>query len=657
MCGVSGLVWRDPSRPAGLAEVEAMNAAIFHRGPDDGGVHVHGTATLGHRRLSIIDLSEGGHQPMISQDGALAIVFNGEIYNYIELREELKAHGRRFLTASDTEVLLQAFEQWGPDCLHKLNGMWAFVVFDQRTKRLFAARDRFGIKPLHYVFDERRFAFASEAKALLAAFPDLRRADHAMLAHFLPSGAVDDGPETFFKNVFQLEPGRSLTLDVSRWSMSIDRYWHVDPAAFADRWVQGDPVERMRELLDSAVALHMRADVPVGTCLSGGIDSSTLVGLMSRLHPEPIRAFSGLYKGKEYDEEEFVQAVRDHTGCQGYDIRRTPNGDLLDDLATITWHQDMPTAGPGLYTQFNVMEMASRHVKVILDGQGADELFAGYLPYYALRVNDLLASGRKASAAALVLQVMRHHGGAWIAGVQGSSLLDTGRRAWRKFQARRAAASGAALAPSEPPFFHPSLTERVGTARIERQLESHYPDSLSNALCNHVLTQSIPALLHYEDRNSMAYSIEARVPLLDYRIVEFALGLGAEWKIRDSWTKWVLRKAAEPILPAKVAWRRSKMGYPTPAARWIREGRDKDAAHELLFSQRFLERGIVSRDSVQYYWDQHQSGAVDRSWLLYRYITVELWHRHYVDAFLPRTARPAPEPIRRTLEHSSRQAA
>lgn len=654
MCGICGLVWRDPSRPAGVDLVETMNAALFHRGPDDGGVHVHGHVTLGHRRLSIIDLSEGGHQPMLSRDGELALVFNGEIYNYIELRDELRGFGRRFQTNSDTEVLLQAFEQWGPDCVSKLNGMWAFVVHDKRTGRIFASRDRFGVKPFHYVFDAERFAFASEAKALLAAFPDLRRADDAMLAHFLPSGAVDDGPETFFKGVLQLEPGRNLFLDLATGQMRIERYWQVEPELFAERWVCGDPVEAMRELLESAIDVHMRADVPVGTCLSGGIDSSALVCLMSERHPEAIRTFSGLYKGKEYDEEEFVQAVRAHSGCVGHDIRRTPNGDLLDDLATITWHQDMPTAGPGLYTQFNVMECASHHVKVILDGQGADELFGGYLPYYALRANDLIKQGREAEALLLAGQVAWHHGTAWIGGVQGSSVLDFGRRTAGKVRGLLPKAQPASTS-SEPPFFHPSLMERVGDQLIVRETETHYSDSLSNTLANHLLTQSIPALLHYEDRNSMAFSIEARVPFLDYRIVEFALGLDAQWKIRDSWTKWVLRKAAEPALPSKVAWRRSKMGYPTPAARWISSGPDKEAAYDLLFSDRFLDRGVVSRESVQYYWDQHQSGAVDRSWLLYRYITLEQWYRIYIDRFEPRPARPVPQPVRQTMEAAARQ--
>lgn len=652
MCGICGLIWRDRDRPAS-GEVEIMNAAIFHRGPDDGGVYSHGGLALGHRRLAIIDVSDLGHQPMLGQDGDLALVFNGEIYNFVELREDLKQRGHSFVSNSDTEVLLRSYEEWGAACVSKFNGMWAFVIFNKKTNKLFASRDRFGIKPFHYVFDDSRFAFASEAKALLAAFPELRKPNYAMLYHFLPSGAVDDGPETFFEGVVQLLPGHNLHLDLTNGKLSTEQYWTVEPENFRDRWVGSDPVESLRELLNSSVDLHMRADVPVGTCLSGGIDSSALVGLMAMRHPGRIRTYSGLYKGKEYDEEEFVVAVREYTNALGTDIRKQPDGDLFDDLATITWHQDMPTAGPGLYTQFNVMQAASRDVKVILDGQGADELFAGYLPYYSTRVSDLLATRNmtdRIEAYKLMLQVGRHHGSAWLANVQGSSVLGVARKLALKARDIRRRITPDAPSIAEPPFFHDSISQRIQGAQISRTTVKTHKDQLSNVLCNHLLTQSIPALLHYEDRNSMAFSIEARVPFLDYRIVEFALGLDAGYKIRDGWTKWVLREAASPYLPPQVAWRRSKMGYPTPAARWIREGRNREAAHDLLFSKSFLDREIVSRESIQYYWDQHQSGVADRSWLLYRYATLELWYRHFIDRFEPQTAMAIPADIERTLK-------
>jgi asparagine synthase (glutamine-hydrolysing) len=648
MCGISGLVWRDRERPAGQAEVEIMNMAQYHRGPDDHGIFCEDNVALGHRRLSIIDLSELGHQPMLSADGQSVLTFNGEIYNFVEIREELQAKGLHFRSGSDSEVLLAAYSTWGTDCVQRFNGMWAFAIYDRRSKSLFLSRDRAGIKPLYYMKDDNGFVFASEVKSILAAFPALRRVNYAMLQYFLPSGAVDDGPETFFENIVSLMPAQNLVLDLVTGETRQWEYWTVAPREFAEKWVGADPVADLRGLLESAVKLHMRADVRVGTCLSGGLDSSTLVSLMTDLHPEPVRTYSGLYKGKEYDEEEYVRAVNRHLGCEGADIRTQPDGDLLDSLATITWHQDMPSAGPGLYTQFNVMKRASCDVKVILDGQGGDELFAGYLPYYPARINDLFKAGglsKKAEAYGLMGAVFRHYGAQWLAGVDVDPFIRTALKIARV--SKRLVARG--IGGAEPPFFHPRLAASGGDGGIKRSFSSPYPDSLSNILYQHTVAQSIPALLHYEDRNSMAFSIEARVPFLDYRIVEFAMGLDPAYKIRDSWTKWVLRKVAEPRLPPSVTWRRSKMGYPTPVARWIRTGKDKEAVQELLFSKRFLERELVSRESVDYYWRQHQEGRADRSWLLYRYATLELWFRHFVDRFEPRTARPVPDAAKRSV--------
>jgi asparagine synthase (glutamine-hydrolysing) len=646
MCGIAGLVWKDVARPADLAALRRMNHAQHHRGPDDGGEYADGPLALGHRRLSILDLSPAGHQPMASADGRLVLTYNGEIYNYAELREELAALGHRFRSGTDTEVLLAAYAQWGADCVARFNGMWAFAIHDHAQGRLFLSRDRFGIKPLHLAERPDVFAFASEMKALLAALPELRRANDAFLHHFLPSGALDDGPETAFAGITQLLPAHNAIYDIRAGRLSTWRWWEVQPEAFRDRWVSSDPVGELRGLLDSAIGLHMRSDVPVGTCLSGGLDSSTIVCLMAARRDAgagPVRAYSGLYPDADCDEEPFVQEVLHHSGAAGASIRREPAGDLLRDMATITWHQDTPTAGPGLYTQFNVMRRAAKDVTVILDGQGGDELFAGYLPYYALRISDLAdAGGLTARTAALRLSatVARHWGRQWLPGGglgRAAPLAARLRGLLRRF-------APATSAPAEPPFFHPALTERVGDRRIARTESAWpYPDRLSRTLQMHLETQSIPALLHYEDRNSMAFSLEARVPFLDYRIVEFALGLGAEWKIRDGWTKWVLRKAAEPALPASVTWRRSKLGYPTPFARWLRTGRDRDDMRDLLFSRSFLERGIATRESVAHYWERHQSGAADHGWLLWRYATTELWYRHFLDALSACPARPVPE--------------
>ncbi|PZO78521.1 MAG: asparagine synthase (glutamine-hydrolyzing) [Mesorhizobium amorphae] len=639
MCGISGLIWRDPSRPAPLAEMERMNRAIAHRGPDGSGVHSWGPAALGHRRLSVLDLSDAAHQPMETEDGALALTFNGEIYNYLELRTELEALGARFRSGGDTAVLLEAFRHWGPDCVRRLNGMWAFAVLDKRRNTLFCSRDRFGIKPFYYSADDERFAFCSEIKGLVSALPALRKPDPLAIRRFLPMGLFDDRADTVFAGVGQLLPAHNLSLDLGTGRITIERFWTPEPETYRERWAGIDPVEALRGLLDDAVRLHMRSDVPVGVCLSGGLDSSTLLALAADYTAEPLRTYSGIYEGRDYDEHAYAVAAREHAGAHGTDIRREPDGDLLEDLARITWAQDMPSAGPGLYTQFNVMRRASGDVKVLLDGQGADELFGGYLYYYGLRIDDLAEREGFLASHRLIAQVLRHFGPRGLGPARaplsarlGRAFLEGGGRLKARFKPHAAGAEA-------PPFFLDAAEDDEPASDASGQ--ERFPARLHEDL----VSRSLPALLHYEDRNSMAFGLESRVPFLDVRLVEFALGLDPAFKIRDGWTKWVLRKAAEPKLPPSVAWRRSKMGYPTPAARWMRKTRDRDALADLLFSQSFRERGIAAPDAVRFFWEQHQAGTVDRSWLLWRYATLELWFRHFIDRLEPvPAATPSPMP-------------
>src|SRR4051794_20556717 len=520
--------------------------------------------------------------------------------------------------------------------------MWAFAIYDRRRRELFLSRDRFGIKPLYYIDDKDRFAFASEIKALLSVFPELRRPNLSIVHYFLPSGALDDGPETFFAGIRSLEAAHNAVYRLDDGSLRQWRYWDLDIEAFRARWGGEDPVGTLRELLGSAVAIHMRSDVPVGTCLSGGIDSSALVCLMTERRRDPPHTFSGLYRDRDCNEEKWVAAVLAHTGARGAPVRPEPAGDLIDDLTRITWHQDEPTAGPGLYTQYHVMRRAAQDVKVILDGQGGDELFAGYLPYLVLRIRDLLAKPDRASRAGayrLAAEILWHWGGNGLGGTVPLPLLRILQKGLAILRRRAPAISG----PEEPPFFHPSLIERVAGAQIERTRPRRFDDLLSDTLYWHLVQQSIPALLHYEDRNSMAFSIEARVPYLDHRIVEFALALDPEYKIRGSWTKWVLRKAVEPAMPRSVTWRRSKLGYPTPFARWLREEPYRQQFRDLVLSPSLLEREFMTERSIRFYWDQHQSGAADRGWLLYRLATLELWFRNFIDRWQPMPAVAVPQ--------------
>lgn len=640
MCGLAGLIWRDLDRPAAGDLIRAMTGIMAHRGPDDEGHWTCGPVALGHRRLSILDLSSAGHQPMQSADGRFVVVYNGEIYNYLELRAELEKGGQTFFSNSDTEVLIESYRKWGRECVERFNGMWAFALYDTETGEIFFSRDRFGIKPLYYILRPDCLAFASEIKAILAALPDERRVSEAIIHHFLPSGALDDGPGTFLAGVRQLPPAHSALYKVRSGDFRVWRFWDLDREAFQARWLVGDPVEVMWDLLESAVSLHMRSDVPVGTCLSGGVDSSSIVCLMSRLGPEPVHTFSGLYPDPECDESRYIEAVNTHANTIPCPVHPEPDGDLLADLSRITWHQDAPSAGPGLYTQYHVMSRASQEVKVILDGQGGDELFAGYLPYFLPHFRDLLEERSLSGyweAMYLIGAVTRHWGYQWgktIASQHGLS------RIARRLRLPRLGAPLKKTASPAPLFFHESLLDRVDGYEIELDLPQRLPKRLDDRLYWDLVQTCIPALLRYEDRNSMAFSIEARVPLLDYRIVEFALALDSKYKINRSWTKWVLRQAAARAVPPQVAWRRSKMGYPTPFSRWLRQDKDRGQIREVILSRSFRERELVPEETIRYYWNRHQAGQ-DWSWLLYRYLTLEIWFRQYIDGWRPDPVTPA----------------
>jgi asparagine synthase (glutamine-hydrolysing) len=637
MCGIAGFAWKELSRPADERLVLNMGRIQAHRGPDDEGVFRDGPLALGHRRLSILDLSAAGHQPMSSRDSRLTIVFNGEIYNFLELRDELQRLGHNFVSQTDTEVILHAYRQWGAECVQRFNGMWAFALFDKDQQRLLISRDRFGIKPFYYTMDNEAFAFASEIKAVLVARPAYRKVRRNYLARFLPSGQQDDGPETFFENIQSLPPAHNAWYDIRRGTLQISKYWTIDVEKFRQSW-DGDPIERFADLLDSSVRLHIRSDVPVGSCLSGGLDSSVLVSLMSRHHHQPVRTFSGLYDDPTCNERSYVDQLNRHVPTIPFPVCPHPQGDLIDNLTSITWHQDEPTGGPGLYTQYHVMKRAHGEVKVLLDGQGSDELFAGYLPLFEPFMQDCVQQ-RPFVGRLQVLRLMLDASRFWPGNLKNGwkTILGPGLSNWLRQLKRRHTSS----VTSPPEFLHPSLESCLNDEPIERPPLPSRANRLEDSLQELLVRNGLPALLHYEDRNSMAFSLEARVPFLDHRIVEFALGLDSSFKIRGSWTKWILRKVAERTVPREIAWRRSKMGYPTPMAAWFRQASDRDMVRDVLFSQQSQKREWLRKGVLEKLWTEHQAGR-DHSWVLYRLLTTEIWHRHYIDAFQPAAVHHQP---------------
>jgi asparagine synthase (glutamine-hydrolysing) len=578
---------------------------------------------FGFRRLSIIDLSSAGHQPMASAGRRHWIIFNGEIYNYLELRSELVGYGHQFRTNSDTEVILAAYQQWGRECLARFNGMWALAIWDNQQQELFCARDRLGVKPFYYYFNRDQFVFASEIKAILAATSDLGQINHPHLANFLLTGSLDHNDQTFFAPIRALPPAHYLRISAKTATPMPQRYWDVNPEEIKTKYDYTQPENTLLNLLQDSVRLRLRSDVPVGTCLSGGLDSSAIVALASKMLPHSINSFSSIYSPAGYSEEKYIHLVAQANQTQAHFTSPNPENFFIL-LDKIIWHMDEPSAGPGIYSQWFVMELAKQSVTVLLDGQGGDELFAGYAPYLPLHL------------AALTRKIFRERRlnllGRFF---QDSSVIlrDGHRYFFPELSIRQIFKKIFMRASGKRYRAELWLNAEMAEAQRRALINTHNPisthDLLNRRLYRDITQTSIPALLHYEDRSSMAFGLEARVPFLDYRLVEFALGLPGEMKIKGATTKYVARQAFQNILPEAVRTRRDKMGYPTPLALWLR-GPLRARADEIL-QNHFRRRNFYNLPMVQQLWREHQTGAADHSWQIFRWLTAEMWLRNFID--------------------------
>jgi asparagine synthase (glutamine-hydrolysing) len=620
MCGICGIV--AIGRPPETETVRAMSDLIAHRGPDGTGIFAADGVALGHRRLSIIDLSDAGLQPFASDDGALQLLHNGEIYNYRELRDELAGRGHRFRSATDTEVIVAAYREWGDACVERFNGMWAIALWDAARQRLFCSRDRFGVKPFYYSYRDGRFAFASELKAFRALGTPLE-ANDAAVRDYVEQGYIDHRGETFFRDIFPLEPAHSLVVDAN--GMRRHRYWRLtrrDPPT-------GDPADSVRELFLDAVRLRLRSDVRVGTALSGGLDSSAITCAIDHLlRTEPSEAvsvgprqntFTAYFEDAGFDERPFAELVVGATNAEPHWISFDAD-ELVDVLPSIVASQDEPFGSASIVAQWFVMREAARAgVKVMLDGQGGDEVLAGYPVYTGAHYADLLAGGRLPTLARELQAARRVQGAAplALAAAVGRPLLPE-RLKWRL--------RGHALNGSE--LVGPRLAQ---PAAIPRYDDGPYGDRLRSTMHRILTGQGLPELLHYEDRNSMAHSIEARVPFLDYRLAELLFSLPPDQLLTGGQTKVVLRRALHDLLPPEVRDRTDKLGFVVPAGRFFR-GPMGDLAEEVFASRRFAERGFVDAAVARARLAAHRAGRVEVKFELWRALNVELWARAYLDA-------------------------
>jgi asparagine synthase (glutamine-hydrolysing) len=644
MCGIAGIYsLKGNIRPEAIKK---MTALLGHRGPDDNGFlganSVKQEAYLlsgekscvvgpsidnfdksvnlffGHRRLSIIDLSPGGHQPMCNENGQVWIVYNGEIFNYPDVRRELEPLGHRFKSQTDTEVILHAYEEWGTDCHKHFNGMWAFAIFDLRANRIFCSRDRFGIKPFYYTYDGRRFCFASEIKAFLETELAIEP-NEQMIADYLFSGMLDHTEETFFKGVYQLRPGEYLLIESNQ--LKVRSYWDVECTEV--RFPRGeDYADRFYELLKDSIRLRLRSDVPIGTCLSGGVDSSSIVCLANRLmfDGQPVdlkdsekrqKTFSSCFKDNTYDERKYIELVIQQTGAEkNYVFPEAKR--LHEDMAKLIWYQDEPFGSTSIFAQWEVMRLArQRGVTVLLDGQGGDELFGGYPPSYGYLFYEKLRHWRLGRLWKELEGFRKHHTANMLA-VTVSRWIGAQVSRWMEKK----------IDWAEEPF------QRKYLRYIPRP--SKFENDLDNYLYHCLRSTTLPRLLHYEDRNSMAFSIEARLPFLDFRLVEYIFSLPTDQKIKDGITKIVLREAMKGTLPEPVRNRYDKMGFITPENIWFRTVL-KENINEVIRSKSFAGRGYLIVGKVKKAFEDFCNGKADLTQAIWRWVNTELWFRMFID--------------------------
>jgi asparagine synthase (glutamine-hydrolysing) len=553
MCGVIAL-WR-PGGAVSREEVERLAAEMAHRGPDSWGVSIFpasedatvGDVGLGHRRLAVIDLSPGGHQPMHAE--GLSLVFNGEIYNYIELREELRGLGREFRTASDTEVLLQAWAEWGHACLPRLNGIFAFVLWDDSRKRLFAARDHLGVKPLHWVREKSVLALASEAPVLLPFASGSRALNGKMVYEFLVAGRTDGTDETHFPGVHRLPAG--TWMEAGPEGVEIRKFWAPSEAPVRRHEVSfEEAAKQFHDLFVDSIRLQMRADVPVACCLSGGLDSSSVVAVAARRSPYRMSVFTARFEDRSMDEWSWATVVHEGSPVDFFEVPVHAEG-FMENLGALVRAQGEPFATPSVYSQWATMKaVAERGLRVVLDGQGGDELLCGYAKFFYYGLLEQVRAGKWLDAARWAF----------------SGLRGDGRHLFNWTGARRYLPGGLGTSFIREHLLRPDFSG----AHVGQDLQRTGADVREQQRLD-LVRYSLPAILRFEDRNSMAHSVESRVPFLDPRLVEFCLDLPTVFKVEGGRSKRVLREAMVGEVPEKILKRVTKLGFGGSYRSWVRD--------------------------------------------------------------------------------------
>jgi asparagine synthase (glutamine-hydrolysing) len=625
MCGIAGIVNAAADYKVEAATIHRMCQAIVHRGPDDEGIFVKEGAGLGMRRLSIIDVS-GGHQPIFNEDQSIWVVFNGEIYNFPDLKPELEARGHRFYTRTDTEVIVHLYEEMGADCVQKLRGMFALALYDSRKQSLLLARDRLGKKPLYYALSEGRLYFASEIKSLLTVAPQLAELDSEGIVQYFYYGYIPD-PQTAFRRIKKLPPGHLL--EYSQGQTKVRQYWDVPAYGTSRPASEAEVLEELDHRLAEATRIRLISDVPLGALLSGGVDSSIVVALMARASSRPVKTFSIGFKDEKFNESHYARLVAEQFGTEHHEL--TVNPDLEETLNYLSRMMEEPFGDSSMLPTYYVCRMARQHVTVALSGDGGDELFAGYDRY-------------------LTSMSRRHYDRIprWLGNLYRERLHD---RLPRGMYGRNLAWN-ASLSPRDRYLdamcFFPVLhreRELFCEAFLEiaerlpdplGQFRAYYDnapaaDTMSRLLYLDTKTYLTGDILTKVDRMSMATSLEVRVPMLDHEFVEWVAALPIEWKLRGQTRKYLLKKLAERLdIPSELL-HRPKQGFQLPLVDWMRREL-KQPLLQILLEPRTLRRGYFKPEAVRTLVDEHISERRNRSGLLWRMLVLELWHRNFLEA-------------------------
>ena len=612
MCGIAGIITKQ-GQPE-KKQIQAMLDLIKYRGPDDSGIFIENEVGFGHNRLSIIDTSSAGHQPLFYQD-RYVLITNGEIYNYLELKQELGKSGYKFQTQTDSEVIPAAYDHWGVDCLNHFNGMWSFVLYDKKTKTIFAARDRFGVKPFYYYDTPDYLAFASEIKQF-TSLPDWQaKLNQRIALEFMVFTGLDHTEETFFQGVKQLRGGQYLTYSLAEKKVKVARWYDLKKSVKKQKISKNyaEVISGFAERLFDSVALRLRSDVKVGACLSGGLDSSSIVLLVNKVLRQQNKkdiqtTISACSHYKEYDEQEFIDEVVKKSGVDSHKIYIEYEA-LLKEMDKIIWHQDEPFDSTPLFAQWSVFAEARRRGLIVtLDGQGSDEQLAGYHEYYGRFFTGLLLRGK-------------------------FKLLWSELKAYKKLHSYTNYNIIRQLANNLLPHFLKRFfkklrnKERLDWLNMSDKRKSIYEanfGSIKAASIAQMCYTNLPRLLHYEDRNSMAHSLESRVPFLDYRLVEYIAALPDEYKIKDGYTKYILREALKDIFPEKIRLRTDKKGFVTPEEIWVKNNSQAIRADLVQAVER--SGGLFNNKIIEMY-DDFMSDKMEYDPVFWRVIAFGRWQK------------------------------